>query len=206
MAQPSLPWNPTPRQIELFWRKIVIRGEDECWPHRDGPNQDHGYRDMMLAGWHTTMHRIAFALANGYIPELSVLHSCDNRCCANPNHLYEGTQLENIRDMIAKGRAGDCRNFGEKHGRCKITDDQVAELRALHAGGWLSGGWSQQDLANHFGIAQSQVGRIVRGESRKFRTEDAPLRSPSIYGRKRHHLSDLSVPSRDPGLRRDLGD
>lgn len=51
-------------------------------------------------------HRYSWFLANGPIPTgMYVLHTCDDRACVNPAHLFIGTQRDNIRDMIAKGRA-----------------------------------------------------------------------------------------------------
>lgn len=171
-------WPPNKRQIQLFWYKIDIRGEDECWPWKNdlSKQNDHGYAQAMLAGWHTTGHRIAFALANDLSPSEvppSVMHSCDYRRCCNPKHLIGGTQAQNLADMRAKGRAGDGRNFGEDHGRCKIRDDQIPNLLTLH-----ERGMSQAKLAKRFGIGQTQVSRILRGESRKYRDKASyPRRS-----------------------------
>jgi hypothetical protein len=50
-------------------------------------------------------HRVAWEIVNGPIPNgLLVLHHCDVRACVNPEHLFIGTQLDNMRDMISKGR------------------------------------------------------------------------------------------------------
>jgi len=115
-------------------------------------------------------------LTHGLLPSQvppSVRHECDYRRCGNPKHLIGGTQAENLADMRIKGRAGDCRNFGEDHGRCKLRDDQIPELLSMH-----ESGMSQAKIAKYFGMGQSQVGRIVRGENRKYRDKDAyPRRS-----------------------------
>ena len=55
---------------------------------------------------HKLLHRVAWEWANGPILEgAHVLHRCDNPPCVNPNHLFLGTQADNMKDMIAKGRS-----------------------------------------------------------------------------------------------------
>jgi plasmid maintenance system antidote protein VapI len=159
-------WPPTDRQIQLFWRKYHIRGEDECWPWKNElALDDKGYAHATLAGWITVAHRISFALTKGISPYEAppvVMHSCDYRRCGNPKHLVGATQKQNLDDMRAKGRAGDNRNFGEQHGRCVVSDEQVDEIVSLYA----AGTHSQRELAKKFGLGGSQIGRLVRGESR----------------------------------------
>ena len=89
------------------------------------------------------------------------MHTCDNPECCNPAHLRIGTQRENIADMHTKGRAGDCRVFGERHGMAKLSAQQVDEIHSLR-----SSGLTQDALAARFGVAQSHIGRILRGENR----------------------------------------
>ena len=79
-------------------------GDDRCW-YWIGASNGHGYgvfragRRLLLA------HRAAYALANGSPGRRVVRHTCDNPGCVNPAHLRAGTQADNVRDMIAKGRA-----------------------------------------------------------------------------------------------------
>ena len=156
-------WVPSARRIFLFWRNVERRDPTECWPWRGVPDQ-RGYGHAMVAGWATTAHRIAYALANGVEKlksDLVVMHKCDNRICCNPSHLELGTQAQNMTDMINKGRRGDTRVFGESHGRCKLSSIQVLEMKSLRASGK-----TQDELAAIFNVSQSQVGRVVRVENR----------------------------------------
>jgi hypothetical protein len=76
-----------------------------CWEWT-GALHRNGYGAFKLRdGRQMLAHRFAWELANGAVPEgLNVLHQCDNRRCVRPDHLFVGTQRENIRDMVAKGR------------------------------------------------------------------------------------------------------
>lgn len=140
-----------------FWSIISISDPSECWPWA-GTKTRGGYGTFRG----TTAHRVAFERANGPIPDgLVVMHTCDNPSCCNPEHLRAGTQQENIADMWAKGRNGDLRVFGEHHGMAKLTFAKVQAIRDLYRQGS-----KQLALASDFGVAQSHISRIVRGENR----------------------------------------
>lgn len=95
--------------------------------------------------------RIAFLLAYGFDPgERAVCHTCDRpRCCA-PEHLFAGTQAENLADMTRKKR----RAIGERHGMVKLSTEDISEIRESDETGVA--------LAGRFGVHPMTISRIRR--------------------------------------------
>lgn len=94
---------------ERFWSKVDKRGE--CWRWTAAVDSD-GYGQIGVGsrsdGTKTVAkaHRVAWILSGREIPPgACVLHSCDNRACVRPDHLWVGSQLDNIEDMRKKGRS-----------------------------------------------------------------------------------------------------
>ncbi len=111
-------------------------------------------------------HRLSYQIHAGEIPQgLSVLHSCDNPLCVNPEHLRAGTPLENTRDMISRGRGAV--GPGEGNHQAKLTREQVIEIRESYR----SGKASQRYLAAKYGMGPSTISLIVRGK--RWRNADA---------------------------------
>lgn len=93
---------------DRFWSKVDKTSHaGGCWLWTAKRNQG-GYGAVREAGPGSrflSTHRLSFEMANGQIPKgLMVCHSCDNPPCVNPDHLFLGTAIDNIRDCIAKGR------------------------------------------------------------------------------------------------------
>lgn len=150
---------------EKFWAKVDIRGNDECWLWTRSRNT-YGYGSAVFKGWTTNAHRIAYFLAHGSIDATKVIcHSCDNRLCCNPAHLWEGTQGDNVRDCNKKGRGKGkfSETLGKDHPRhlAKMTPDQVKEARRLY---W-SGQMSQAQLGKKYGVHPATISRTVRGQN-----------------------------------------
>jgi hypothetical protein len=147
-----------------FWSKVDIRTTDECWPW-NASSTPLGYgkfgRGGRYGGWEFA-HRMAYRLCSGEIPDdASVLHRCDNPPCCNPNHLWLGSQADNIHDMDKKGRRVNPPRFGENNGGAKLTAAQVKEIRREYS----NGGVKQCELATKYGISYQQVHNIVNNHS-----------------------------------------
>ena len=112
----------------------IVRGESpgDCW-RWVGRKHRQGYGLILnndVDGQHNYLaHRVSFAVANGYIPTLHILHSCDNPECCNPLHLREGTNLDNVQDRVARSRSNTV--SGESNGMSKLTEAQVIEIYKL---------------------------------------------------------------------------
>lgn len=143
--------------MDRFWSKVDIRGPDECWLWLASTNNK-GYGQFRFEGTMRYAHRVAWKLTHGSFPAQHLLHSCDNPLCCNPAHLREGSQAENMADMVAKGR----QQRGEGRWNCKLTDAQVAEVRTLY----VSGQWTQRELGAWFGVTRPHISCIVNHRQR----------------------------------------
>jgi hypothetical protein len=129
-----------------------------CWLWTKCRNQD-GYGHIGMNGHTVSAHRVAAYLFLGYEfdSKRCVLHRCDNPPCCNPNHLFIGTQADNVRDMAQKKRLVAPR--GEKCHFTHLRDDDVIMIRkAFQRGEKLS------VLAEQYGMIPNSISRIVNGK------------------------------------------
>lgn len=150
----------TVAELRRFWKKVDKRGPDECWPWIGHIMPETGYGQVGIRYEIFLAHRASFVIDGGTVPEgLFVLHRCDNRACVNPEHLFTGTQLDNMRDMIQKGRANHTKNLkGEAVSNSKLTEDQVREIRRLNA----EEGLGARRLAKRFGVSSTNITFILQ--------------------------------------------
>lgn len=140
---------------ERLWHYTNKLGPDDCWEWFGNKDKD-GYGAMRSGKSMIRPHRLSYELANGPIPKgMSILHSCNNPACVNPAHLRVGDHLENMADRKKSGHY----NTGDKHVMAKISDDEVKKIREMDG--------TYKQIAEAFGVSESQIGNIKRGDQRK---------------------------------------
>lgn len=109
-----------------------------------------GYGQMTWKGRVRRAHAVAWEEAGrGSLPAGMVFcHTCDNRRCVNPDHMFIGTNKDNMADMVAKGRSGR----GSKNANAKLTAEQVRAIR--------QDGRPHKQIAADYGIKSSNVSHI----------------------------------------------
>jgi predicted nucleic acid-binding Zn ribbon protein len=141
------------QRIVRFW-SFVSKPEldDGCWEWQMHLGR-HGYGEFYWRKKTTTTHRLVWYLTNGDIPEgMQVCHTCDNRSCCNPAHLFLGTNKDNCDDKVKKGR----QQKGAQCHMAKLSESDVITIRNLHA----SGG-KYKELALAYGVSAACVQYIV---------------------------------------------
>ena len=88
-----------------FWAKVDKRGPSDCWPWRacHSPRWRGGHGSFRANGKIYGAHVYSWILVNEKKPKLLILHKCGVAVCVNPQHLYEGTQKQNVLDSVAHG-------------------------------------------------------------------------------------------------------
>lgn len=157
---------------DVFWRYCSAGEADACWEWQ-GSTSKNGYGRLSWANHGHQAHRASWEIHNARpIPDdLWVCHSCDNRLCVNPAHLWLGTRQDNIDDMVTKGRQAS----GARASHAKLTDDDVRLIRKLAAEGV-----TYKSLADHYGVMPSIISQAARGIFWRHLTGDwVDLRRPA---------------------------
>jgi hypothetical protein len=135
----------------------AIPKESGCVEWSGWKNQ-YGYGCFHVDGRDILVHRWAYADKHGPIPNgLFACHRCDNPSCVNPDHIFLGTQKDNLQDAGRKGRMNKTiKARGEKHGNATLKNDQVRDMRRLY-----DKGVPTKDIAAQFGCRYSHVYAVV---------------------------------------------
>lgn len=163
--------NYTAIDIARLWGKVdkessnTFYNGSRCWEW-SASRTTAGYGHMSIGNKVLYIHRVVYEIYNGEIQKgLQVLHHCDNPPCCNPLHLFSGTQKENMIDMNKKGRRNDV--YGEASPKCKLSDEQVQEIRQRYSWYGTNGGDSSITLAKEFGVSTRHIISLVKREFRK---------------------------------------
>ena len=115
-----------------------------------GAMKDNGYGDFSIKGKVISAHQFAYvAFVGPLIPGEEVCHTCDVRCCANPNHLFQGTRSANMIDAARKGRLG--------HRTAKLTNKQADEIRQSKK--------NARALSEKYAVSMTTICNVRRGVS-----------------------------------------
>jgi hypothetical protein len=140
---------------EGFFRNYKIDIKTGCWVWVRHKDLD-GYGTFGLKGKNYKAHRWAYKLYNGIIPKgLSVCHTCDNRCCVNPEHLFVGTTTDNMADKASKNRQAK----GSKNGKAILTEEKVLEIKKALKNSTIV------EVAAKFKVAKSTISHIRSGRT-----------------------------------------
>lgn len=155
--------------LEEIFDRSTPEPNTGCWLWCGSRNAA-GYARLKRRGRTHYIHRMSAELAIGPVGNMFVCHRCDTPSCVNPKHLFIGTPLDNMRDMIAKGRkvspSGDdspsrrtpeCLRRGEHHHNRKLTWESVTEIRRR-----ASSGETCHALGAEFGVRHQTISDVVR--------------------------------------------
>jgi hypothetical protein len=166
---------PKPKPVaERFWTKVNKDGptmpnmQTQCWVWTASVHRNRGgYGEFKLAGRRREAHRVAWELEYGPIPDgLLVLHKCDNPPCVRHEHLFLGSDADNVADMIVKGRqaSGDRNGSrrhpesvprGGRHRQAKLNEEQAIEIIRRK-----KCGQTHAELAKEFGVSRSVISAV----------------------------------------------
>ena len=149
--------NVTQEMIDVFESKIFycISG---CWIWTDEPIQKLGYGRMRFKYKDYRANRLSYSIYKGKIPiGMMVCHTCDNRLCVNPDHLFLGTAKDNVQDMYSKNR--QCDRRGELCPTSKLATEDVINIRRI-----AKIGFTHAYIATLYDVGQQQITKIIKGQ------------------------------------------
>lgn len=149
-------------QVKRFWARVTQAPAPACWLWT-GAQQRKGYGRVAFLGRIWGAHRLAWFLSFGDIPDRKqVCHRCDNPPCCNPDHLFLGSNSDNVQDMLQKGRfVVGRRPMGSMNRASKLRE---ADIAAIRANGELTFA-EARNVARQYGVTPQNIMNIVKRRS-----------------------------------------
>ena len=149
--------------IARLKEKVEIDPRTACW-NWTASLRPTGYGQMRYLGTTELAHRVSWMLFRGPIPKaanrygtMNVLHHCDNPKCVNPEHLFIGDQSDNAKDAVSKKRWGRRGCVGESHGKARLTEKDVLEIRKSFL--------SLKQLVLRYRVSKSAIQHVLKRRS-----------------------------------------
>lgn len=145
---------------QKFWSNVDINNgyitDEDCWLWTNTITP-HGYGLTNIGHERFSAHRASYIMYKGIIYKGDIVcHDCDCRSCVNPNHLFTGTQSDNMQDCKEKGLLISFHKKGSNNIMARLTEDQVKEIRRL-----AKLGIYQRILAEQFKVTQPYISEII---------------------------------------------
>ena len=150
--------------IDRFYKYLPNDlNENNCWEWK-GSFDSSGYGCIYSNKKTLKAHRVSYEIYyKKSLGNLHCLHKCDNPSCVNQLHLFCGTNLDNIKDKVKKGKCYTGNQKGESNGASKLTDTDVIKIRQLHQ----SGKFTTIKLGNMYNVNRSTISYIVNNKTYK---------------------------------------
>jgi hypothetical protein len=140
-----------------FWSKVKKGDGDSCWIWQAGKYHN-GYGRFRLGARMERAHRVSAMIALGEIPAgMKVCHKCDVPACVNPDHLFFGTQIDNMRDAKEKRRC----KYGEQVKNSKLKAADVISIRLLRE----TTNASFRKIASDYGVDKDTISNVISGKT-----------------------------------------
>ncbi len=145
---------------DRFLSKVEKGAGDECWEWTGCKRNRYGlfHMDGKLVSAHRTSKAWEMGLSGPDKIDLMVLHKCDNPGCVRPDHLFMGSNQDNMDDMLSKKRQS-CR-VGELNTRSRLSERDVRAIRVLDRMGV-----SRKQIKEMFGVSKTAIAQIIRRET-----------------------------------------
>ena len=178
----------TDQHVAKFWARV--RKTQYCWVWTGTVQSRMGHGVMRVSGRGESAHRVSWEIHQGPIPpRMCVCHSCDNPPCVNPDHLFLGTQRDNMADMTAKKRYST--KQGILHPNARFSEGEVWLIRRL-----FDRGVPQNLIAKMFRTSPGGVNGIARRTSWTHLPEDPSTAELPMYRRRsRQELGSFRGPN-----------